>query len=318
MAHPKSTARNIPYDLRPAKQSERGILIDLIKIGGDAGLKVRDYRYVGMGANRFYDYLLMHKALGVRRMVSLEHDAKMFERARFNVPFRFIDVRHETVATFLNVDARKSPEIVWLDYDGGLAPDIAQDIASLAVRAGIGDFAFVTLPGTPPRSMERNSDVDRLIAVQEVMGELAGGVQVEDVERIQFHLAVHKILVAAFRNAFALRHEGSFVFLMQVRYKDGVPMVTVGGAFLDNATAEAYTTRVKTALPFLPLDEAIYSIPSFSLTERERHLFDRAVTSHRSRCAEKTLLEKMGFDDEDWTSYGEILRYLPRYVETAI
>lgn len=318
MAQPRSSARNIPYDLRPAKQSERGILIDLIKIGGDAGLKIRDYRYIGMGANRFYDYLLMHKSLGIRNMVSLEHDPKMYERARFNVPFRFIDVRHETVAIFLGNNPRRTPEVVWLDYDGGLSPDIAQDINSLALRAGLGDFAFVTLPGTPARGVDRNSDADRLVAIQELMGELAGSVSIEDVEKSQFYRAIHKVLIAAFKNAFAVRGEGSFVPLMQVRYKDGIPMVTVGGIFIEQQRADDYKARVRAALPFLPLEEEIYSIPSFSLTERERHLFDRAVTSPRSRCAERTLLQKMGFDQDDWTSYGEVLRYLPRYVETAI
>src|SRR4051794_25050618 len=93
MAKPRSTARFIPYDLRPAKQSERKILVDLLKTGGDIGLPIGDYRYVGMGANRFYDFLMLHKHLGICSMVSLEHDPKMFKRAAFNVPYNFIDVR---------------------------------------------------------------------------------------------------------------------------------------------------------------------------------------------------------------------------------
>ncbi len=62
----RSTARFISYDLRPAKQSERTILLDLLRLTSDSGLNITGYRYVGMGANRFYDFLLMHKYLGLK------------------------------------------------------------------------------------------------------------------------------------------------------------------------------------------------------------------------------------------------------------
>ena len=80
----RSTASFISYDLRPSKQSERRILLDVLKIAGDCGLPISDYRYVGMGANRFYDFLLIHRYIGIRNMVSLEHDPIMYKRSIFN------------------------------------------------------------------------------------------------------------------------------------------------------------------------------------------------------------------------------------------
>ena len=241
----RSTAKFISYDLRPAKQSERGILVDVLKIAGDCGLPIRDYRYVGMGANRFYDFLLLHKYLGVRDMISLEHDVGMYKRAVFNVPYRFIDVRHTTVVNFLAADGGERPEILWLDYDGGVGPDIVADIMSMATRAKVGDFCFVTVAGPPPRIMEAMSDSDRLTTIRETMGDVAGDIEPEDVERSHFHFAVHKILMAAFKNAFAARHEGKFVPLLQVEYADSMSMVTVGGAFLANGTAVDLRGRLK-------------------------------------------------------------------------
>lgn len=315
----RSTAKFISYDLRPAKQSERGILVDVLKIAGDCGLPVRDYRYVGMGANRFYDFLLLHKYLGVRDMVSLEHDKNMYQRATFNVPYRFIDVRHSTVVDFLAADGNERPEILWLDYDGGIGPDIVADIMSMATRAKLGDFCFVTVAGPPPRVMETMSDADRLTNILDTMRDVAGDVELVDVERANFPSAVHKILMAAFKNAFAARREGGFVPLLQVEYSDTMPMVTVGGAFLAKGTGTDIRGRLKKALPFLSSDKVeLYEIRSFHITERERALFDLAATANNKRCPERNTLRKLGFKDADFDSYNDLIRYLPRYVETAV
>jgi hypothetical protein len=314
----RSTARFISYDLRPTKQSERGILVDLLKIGGDCGLPIRDYRYVGMGANRFYDFLLLHKYLGLTKMVSLEHDLDMFKRAKFNVPFSFIDVQDSTITAFLASDSFDRPEVFWFDYDGGIGPDIVGDIASVSTRLKIGDFCFVTVPGGPPRALDGKSDEERLTKLTESLNELAGNVRLEDVERASYPKAVHKVLTAAFQNGFAARHDGRFVPLLQVLYTDSQPMITVGGAFLADGQAMAYRSQVKASLPFLSTTSAqLYEIRSLHLTERERSLFDRAVTTTRPS-AERNKLRRMGFKEAELAAYKELIRYLPRYVETIV
>jgi hypothetical protein len=315
----RSTAKFISYDLRPAKQSERGMLVDVLKIGGDCGLGIREYRYVGMGANRFYDFMLLHKYLGVRDMVSLEHDEDMYARAVYSVPYRFIDVRHTTVIEFLANDRTDKPEILWLDYDGGIGPDIVADIMNMAGRLKQGDFCFITVSGPPPRVLDRSSDAERLTHIRETMGDVAGEVTLEDVERSSFPLAVHKILYAAFRNAFATRRDGTFVPLVQVEYADSMPMVTLGGALLSDGAASAYRRRMKLAFPYLSTDvPRLYDIRSFNLTERERSLFDRASTAQTKRSPEWNALKKLGFKEADFKAYNELIRYLPRYVETIV
>lgn len=315
----KSTARFIAYDLRPAKQSERGILVDVLKIGGDCGLPIRTYRYIGMGANRFYDYLLLHKYLGLRKMVSLEHDPYMFERALFNVPYRFIEVRKTAVVNFLAEDRSEAPEIFWLDYDGGIDPDVVADVMSVGMRSKPGDFCFVTVGGHAPKALEEKSDADRLMVIQDLFREFAGAISIEDVERSAFSEAIHKILMAAFSSAFTTRRDGVFLPLLRVVYSDSMPMVTVGGAFLTEEKALEYRSRLKEALPFLSANAAeLYHIRSFNLTERERSLFDRASTSIKKRSAERNTLKRLGFKESDFDSYHQLIRYLPRYVETIV
>lgn len=315
----RSTAKFISYDLRPAKQSERGILVDVLKVGGDCGLPIRDYRYIGMGANRFYDFLMLHKHVGIKRMVSLEHDADMYKRAVFNVPYKFIDVRNTSAADFLATDAEVSPDIYWFDYDGGIGPGIVGDIQSASMKMKLGDFCFVTAFGGPPRAMDRLNDQDRLVLLKDTLPNNAGLVELDDVERSAFPVAVHKILVSAFKEAFAPRTDGKFVLLLEVEYSDSASMVTVGGAFLTEGQAAAYKQKLKTALPFLKIAKSeLYEIQSLNITERERGLFDRAVTAGRKRSTERNILKGLGFKDADISAYEDLLRYLPRYVETLV
>lgn len=316
---PRSTGKFIAYDLRPAKQSERRILIDILKIAGDSGLPINDYRYVGMGANRFYDFLLIHRYLGLTNMVSLEHDEEFYERARFNVPFKFIEVRQQTAGEFAATDTASIPTIYWLDYDGGISPQIVQDIFGFAERAIRGDFVFVTVSGNPPRTIDRVSDAERLVWLQDNIREFAGTVTLEDVERANFASAVHKILIAAFRNAFAAHADNRFLPCLQVEYADTMRMVTVGGALLPDAQASIFQNKIAKALPFLEAAlPAMYDIRSLNLTEKERALLDLAVTSKRARSVEANKLRALGFREIDLKTYKELLRYLPRYVETIV
>jgi hypothetical protein len=139
------------------------------------------------------------------------------------------------------------------------------------------------------------------------------------IQKADFPAAVHKILMAAFKNALATRRDGLFVPLLQVEYSDSVPMVTVGGALLADGQAFAIRTKVAKDLPFLETKATLlYAIEDFHLTERERALFDMAATKQRRGSPEQNALKKLGFKDRDVDSYRELIRYIPRYVETIV
>lgn len=319
MGGKRSTANFISYDLRPTKQCERKILIEILKIAGDNGLPIRDYRYIGMGANRFYDFLLVHKYLGVSRMISLEHDKKMFKRAAFNVPYGFIDVQRKTSSTFIASDSFATPSIVWLDYDGGINGNVIEDISSLGTKSNLGDFCFVTLYGDPPGALHEYSAQKRLEWYRDELGDVSSEVNLSDVENASFYRSIHKSLVSAFNNAFAYRKEGEFVLLMGVQYSDSSPMITVGGAFLETKQKPDLVNKVAQSLPFLHRSGSHpYEIRSFHLTEKEKHLFDRAITSGYHRSQDAIKLIELGFKEEDFEAYRDLFRFIPRYVEAVI
>jgi hypothetical protein len=273
-----------------------------------------------MGANRFYDFLLIHKYLGISKMISLEHDKKMHKRAVFNCPYGFIEVQKSSTSTFIGNDSFQAQSIVWFDYDGGLSAKVVDDIFDLALKIRSGGFFFVTTFAEPPGALDKQSTGERLDWFVDELGEVAKGVTIEDVENSNFHIAVFKTLLAAFKNAFSFRSDGSFIPLLCVKYSDSKAMITVGGGFFDPAAATAIKQKVDTTLPFLAVtQEKLYEIKSLHLTEKERSLFDRAVTSpnYRSRNIELQL-EKFGFSADDMEAYRQLVRFLPRYVESIV
>ena len=83
------TYEKINYSLRPAKSIERKMLGNAFRKLSDFGA-VESYRYIGFGSTYFSDFILFHKALGIKHMISIERDRENEERFRFNCPFRCI------------------------------------------------------------------------------------------------------------------------------------------------------------------------------------------------------------------------------------
>ena len=313
-----STASFISYDLRPAKQAERRILIDFLKCANEGGVTISDCRYVGMGGTRFYDFHLIHRFLGISRMISLERDPDLITRSTFNCPFDFISVQHKTVAQFLAGDADDRKTIYWLDYDDGLSPEITGDITALGTRVKVGGFAFVTVYALPPGILEKMTKERRLEYFQQHLADYSIGLTADDMENSRFPETVHRVLVSAFTNAFSARADGQLQLLFQVQYRDSTPMVTVGGVFCEKRAVNRILRRVKADLPFLMGEEPPYKIRNLNLTERERAVFDMAVTKRRSNSRQANSLKSLGFKDQDFDTYRDLIRFLPRYHESIV
>src|SRR6266436_3252030 len=191
-----------------------------------------------MGGTMFYDFHLLHRFLGVRRMVSIERDPVMHPRSRFNCPFDFITVENETVANFLANDKDDSTTIYWLDYDGEIGPDIISDVISLGTKVRVGGFAFVTVYAQTPGFLLKVGGEGRLAYLQEYLGDFSAGLTLADMENSAFPTTVYSILMTAFRNAFATRTDGVFQPLFRVRYR-AVTSLARGGSVPSAALADS-------------------------------------------------------------------------------
>ena len=295
------------------------MMLDSFAAAMESGFSIQEYRYVGMGGNRFYDFALIHKYLGIDKMVSLEHDEDMFARAQYNCPYRFIEVENTTVNEFLDIDDYVGNSIYWMDYDGPISTVVVGDIVKAAQSLVLGDFLFVTVCATLPRLFHRMGAKQRLVELQERFGEAGGSLLMTDVEDAAFPEAVYKILGSAFYSAFAFADRGLFCPFFSVEYADGIQMLTYGGVFAAEESCNRFMNKVKNRVPVLySSDGGRYRIRKLDLTEKERRLFDRAATSVHSSSDEQQEIERLGFQGHDVQSYREMLRYYPRYVETII
>ena len=194
-----------------------------------------------------------------------------------------------------------------MDYDGPLHSGIISDVASIAPKVGLDDFIFFTIRAELPGYLQKASAAKRLIEVKERFGGFAGNVSRDDMENANFPVAVHKVLHAAFMNAF-VDPAGKFWPYFQVGYADGSAMLTYGGVYTTPKKRKDLARVINKKIPVLKSAKK-YQIKRFSLTERERGLFDRAVTASGSNVAEVRELKRLGFKMTELTRYRELLRY---------
>ena len=182
----QSSAGYVAYDLRPAKQCERKMMLDSFNVAMECGLPVSQYRYVGMGGCKFYDFLLVHKYLGLDRMISLEHDEVMACRARYSCPYKFIEIFEGTIRDFLLGDNYGGNTIYWLDFDRGISNELLGEVKAAAGCVKPGDFLFATVNAEVPSYLRRQAPSKRLAEVNERFGRAAGELEQDDVSNRKF------------------------------------------------------------------------------------------------------------------------------------
>lgn len=279
-------------------------------------MAVSDLRYIGMGGFKFFDFRMVHRYIGIREMISLEHDPAMALRARYNRPYSFIKVFNESSTSFLLSDKFKGSSIYWLDYDSAISDVVIDDIQILATRMNSNSFLFVTVASEIPGDLRKFNSAERLERVQEQFGAYAGGLTRSDVEDSGFPATAHKILRTAIKNAFAARADDPIYIRFEVAYRDTTSMITVGGHVCGAEMARRMDDNLMKNVPFL-LGASPFTIRNFNLSERERHLFETAATAS-IRTMESDQLLRLGFKTSDITDYKNLIRFEPRYHESVL
>jgi hypothetical protein len=147
---PAGSFRKVFYDLRPAKQIERRMIIDALQVLAEGGFRIREYQYTGMGSLYFVDFHLLHRFLGIRRLLSVEIDSRVERRVRFNAPFADVVVEIAPIGNIIPTLGPDRQHLLWLDYDSRLSSSIAQDIVLAAQIASPGTNILVTVDVEPP------------------------------------------------------------------------------------------------------------------------------------------------------------------------
>ncbi len=295
------------------------MLIDFLKISSSAGIPLESYTYIGMGGIRFFDFVLVHRFLGISRMISLEQDGNTFRRSQFNSPYTFIRVVPGNFSDFIVTHGSSGEEVFWLDYDWGLSQEVVSDIADVGARVQPGTFLFITVSGELPARWRRLGLSERLGSLSEDFGYLVSGFTEKDVAEESYPSTAFTVLMRSLTSSFLARAEGKFFPFFRVAYRDTTRMITVGGIFASAPVGGEIGRLAARALPFLKVHGSQpYQIRNYNLTERERRLFDRATTGQRRNSRDANTLRSLGFKSADFREYGNLLRFIPRYFESIV
>src|ERR1041384_3152082 len=159
-----SSALKFNYLLRPRKGVERKMLCESFqRLCYLHALK--NYQYVGFGAFYFADFKVFHRQLGIRDMLSIEHDPSIQRRVKFNKPYTFLKVKKGSSTAVLSKHDWRRPIIVWLDYDRVLETSHLRDLEHVVQNARSGSVVILTSDADPkaldkrvPGQMRRRID----------------------------------------------------------------------------------------------------------------------------------------------------------------
>jgi hypothetical protein len=287
----------VNYSLRPSKGIQRQLVFDGVRLL-QAQLDLERLMYVGFGSVWFTDFVMAHKLLGVRDMVSIEGNEIGYRRALFNAPFATVTVKHGLSGAilpemFADDALRDRPWLVWLDYDFDLNEAVRDDLRSVIENAPANSILLCTVNGLDRKYGHAQERANRL---REILGDVVPDDLEKDAckgDRMQETLA--SLTLDYMTSAAAdMARPGGFVPAFHIVYQDGAPMVTVGGMLPAKGAARVAADTV--AQPQWPCRPGA-PIKAPHLTMREAAVLQSQLP--RDERLTRPMVQALGFDLED-------------------
>ena len=313
MSTPSKSYTKLAYDLRPAKQVQRRMIIDALLRLMNAGVPIQEYQYTGLGSIYFVDFILLHKLLGLQRFICAEYDTDITERMKFNRPFGQVDIRMEPIGDVLLELDVDDKHLVWLDYDYRLNGSVLEDATLAAHHLSAGSMLLVTVDAEPPKDADRNRDRERYLREE-----------CEDYLPVDFDASWCTpenrpdtnltILQRAIVSGMAFRRV-EFIPIFRFIYADGHEMVTLGGMIGTEREERQVDSCDWSGAHYLRRSdtEESYRIRVPRLTSLERRFLDQRMPWDSGR-----RLEEFELAEADLDAYREIYRFLPLYGELLV
>ncbi len=285
----------LPYRLRPHKAVDRRLFVELLN-RYERWKDLGEHAYVSMAAFSMEDQKLVHRLLGIERLIAFDMQKEVVGRQRFNRPTDATRCVESTSADMV-ADIALSVEnagigdakgfIVWLDYTNpaeigqqivefhNLVAQLApNDIVRVTVNASWEWWAGKSYPNRPtplPKQQSKALEkLQRLLAVY-----LPNGIECGALGEHEICVVIARSFGAAAGQATATGR--TFEPLSIIRYADGQQMLTMTGTVVE--TAERGQLRTKLGLDKWAFastdwfDVKFIAVPD--LTARERLYLER-------------------------------------------
>ncbi len=308
--------QSINYSLRPAKQIERKMLVEAFQRLSEIQ-RVESYRYVGFGSIYFSDFILFHKSLGIKQMISIEREQADEPRLNFNRPYKCIDILFGESTQILPKLSWQERSILWLDYDKPLNQSMLADVSFFCSQARSGSVILVSTNVEPGSS---DSPGTRLKNLKNKVGSDKVPIDIEDKSLRVWGTAIasQRILSNEIAQSLSIRNgllsmedKLHFFHLFNFHYKDGAKMLTMGGIVHDNQDRIAIQRCAFERLDFYrDQNDEPFLIEVPKLTHREiRHLDAQLPTE------DPLSLDAPGIPPKQLRDYLQMYRYFPNYAE---
>ena len=243
------SAHYVNFAVRANKTVERKLVFKVLTVLSPV-LQLSGYRYVGLGAPWFVDFVMAHKDLSITDMISIERDEILASRAAFNRPYSCVKVIHgdsQIVLPDLGVEDR--PLVAWLDYDTGLDGPVLEDLSTLCGGAPSGSIIVVTLNAHRGQLPTCDDGGNRIERFADRVRALAGDLIPSDIPRAATQSSGYPPFLASIifdhmrrQVRTAGRANDTLLPLFNIGYKDGAPMITVGGIVANSDQAQCIVT----------------------------------------------------------------------------
>jgi hypothetical protein len=314
MSTTSKSALRVQFDLRPAKQVERRMLVDAFQRLAQAGFPIRDYKYTGFGSIHFVDFLIFHKLLGINDMLSVEHDPTLEGRVQFNRPFGRIDIQICEATDVIATLSRDQQHILWLDYDEPVTSTILNDVYLAGSQLSSGSILLITVDAEPP---EKGSDDphDTQRYFEREAAKYLGSVNISDFAKRNIPKTSRRVIMNALKEGMAGRTNLDYFPLFYFLYADGHTMMTAGGVIGSNVEKRKINSMNVDGAIYLrtKIGASPYEIKVPVLTRKERHLLDSAMP-----CPTGWQPSDFNIPIKDIDAYRDIYRFLPAYAELLL
>ena len=311
----EGSSDKINYLVRPAKQVERKLIVEALQCL-NKNYNISGYTYVGMGSKYFVDFQMVHKFLGINKMISFEMEEEKIRRFKFNKPYNFIDVQSGLSTDILPTLSWDTDYMVWLDYDYKISSSIIDDIDIVCDNARPGTIFLLTIDAEPKRfdeefpENEKQKMKKRLEKLKkEIHPNYPPDTSVSDMAQKNFPKLLFKIINERIRDGLSLT-DLSFFQIFNFIYEDSAQMYTYGCVFERN-NEKIRDTGIYD-LHYISSGDQFVRINLPILTPREKIHFDRLIPNIEKK------LEAFELDHEKIRSYEKYYRYYPQYFESFI
>ena len=290
----------VNYSLRPSKSIQRQIVFDGINIlASRLDLNLSQFIYIGLGSIWFTDFVMAHKLLGIKDMISMEEDSIGYKRACFNTPYATVSVLKGSSYTILptlfndeNISQR--PWLIWLDYDSEFGEELRDDTRDVIKSAPDNTLFLITFNGNETRYGYPKERPERLQQLFEEVVPYDLSMNRCKGTRMQRTLADFAIAFMQSVAASSTRPDG-FIPAFRVIYKDSATMVTAGGFLTSSPQLADEVQKIVKEADWKCRPKETIVAPH--LTIREAVTLQSKLPN--SKGLSRKIVQSLGFDLED-------------------